>query len=167
MSELQNAKQRIIDFSNGHSLGIILAGHPGCGKTHLAHVVAKHWGSVALMVSEPDMLAAIQATYKDKSDGDEGQIIRRYRSVPMLIIDDVGAGHVRSDSRSWLDSIYWRILDNRSKENHPIMITTNLTLERLGEWIGQRATSRLMGMLGSRDYYVDLFSVPDYRTRGW
>jgi DNA replication protein DnaC len=166
---LKYAKRRVAEwFNEGWDSGeaLVLAGGYGSGKTHLARVVLSTcMPHMVVMISEPDMLANIRATYD--GDGTEKMIMGNYRRAPLLIIDDVGTAHVKDNSRGWLEDIYWRILDRRSEINTPLLMTTNLSLYELGQWIGGRALSRLQGMMGDNGNFVDLFGVDDYRTRGW
>lgn len=166
-TELEDAKKRVGQWYNeGFDRGqaLVLAGNTGCGKTHLARVILNICPPhLVLMVSEPDMLAAIKATYS--GDGNEGLVINNYKRAHLLIIDDVGTAHVKEQSRSWLHEIYWRIFDRRAERFLPTMLTTNL--HDLDSWLGKRALSRLLGMMGNKENYVDLFSVADYRRRDW
>lgn len=167
--KLEKARRRVGEwyndgFDRGHAL--VLAGSYGCGKTHLARVVMGACEPhLVLMIGEPDMLANVKATYG--GDGSEGLVIANYRRAPLLIIDDVGTAHVKPDSRTWLEEIYWRIFDRRAELGLPTLITTNLSFYELGQWIGGRALSRLQGMMGDQENYVDMFGVGDYRVRGW
>jgi DNA replication protein DnaC len=167
---LRDAKRKVATWFNDgfdHGAALVLAGGYGSGKTHLARVVlgasAPH---VTHMVSEADLLANIKATYD--GDGSEKIIIATYRRAPLLIIDDVGAGHVNPESMGWLQDIYWRIMDRRAELHLPLMMTTNLNFAELGKRLGGRALSRLQGMMPEgAEHVVSLFSVPDYRARGW
>jgi DNA replication protein DnaC len=94
-------------------------------------------------------------------------IMGQYRRAPLLILDDVGVGHVRQESLPWLHDIYWRLFDRRAELRLPALVTTNLSLDELPGRLGQRGFSRLLGMMGGPDNFIDLFSVPDYRARGW
>ncbi len=145
-------------------VGLVLAGDCGCGKTHLARVIRDQCGCI--LVSEPELVQCIQAGYSGQGET-EDHILARYRIVKGLILDDVGTAHVRAESRTWIEGIYWRLLDMRATRKLRTVITTNLELAGLGTRLGQRAMSRLMGMMGSMEGYVDMFGVPDYRARGW
>lgn len=162
---LQVAQQRVTEFVAGERLGLILAGKPGCGKTHLARVVNQHDILHNFLFSEPEVLGRLQAAYG--GEGSETAIMGQLRFCDVLIMDDVGAGHVKRESRTWLEAIYWRILDRRLEKRRPVMLTTNSDFAQLAGWIGARAMSRLMGLCGGPNGYVDMFGVPDYRCRDW
>lgn len=167
--KLQAAKRAIADwFAEGLDRGeaIVLAGGFGCGKTHLAKVVVHVFGDPVhvCMMSEPDLLAHIRASYS--GDGSEKMLISTIRRTPLFVLDDVGAGHVRDESQGWLEDIYWRIFDRRAELKLPLLLATNLTLEGLGDRLGGRAFSRLSGMMPAPRNYVDMFGIDDYRIRG-
>jgi len=148
-------------------LGLVLSGGRGVGKTHLARVVANFMQLRCVMVAECDLVARIQASYSGSGEPEE-TIIGRLRRAEFLVIDDLGTAHVRAESQTWIEGIYWRILDRRYERKLPTMVTTNLDLAQIGLRIGDRAMSRLMGMMESRDAgLVDLSGVGDWRLRGW
>jgi DNA replication protein DnaC len=162
---LELARERVAEFIAGKRLGLILAGKPGCGKTHLARVISSYNPPHNLLFSEPDVLARLQAAYG--GEGSEAAVMGQLRFCEVLLMDDVGAGHVRPESHTWLEGIYWRILERRFERKHPVLLTTNFDFRQLGFWIGERAMSRLIRLCGSREGYVDMFEVPDYRRSRW
>lgn len=167
-ARLLYAKRKVADWYNeGFDRGdaLVLAGPYGSGKTHLARVVlgasAPH---LTFMISEPDLVANIRATYD--GDGSENMIVAQYRRARLLVIDDVGTAHVRPESIPWLHDIYWRIFNGRAEMHLPMLITTNLPFRELGIRIGPRALSRLQGMMpNAAGCVVSLTGVPDYRAR--
>lgn len=182
--KLHEARRKLTDwFNDGVDRGeaLVLAGGYGCGKTHLARVVlgacvpdrvpVQH---AVFFISEPDMKHNIQATYD--GNGSEKFIVAQYRRAPLLILDDVGCAHVRQESLTWLQDIYWRIFDRRNDLGLPTLLTTNLSFAEFGQRIGGRAMSRLSQMMGGSGdgfvaggppNFVDMFGVPDYRMRAW
>jgi len=163
---LQAAQQKAIEFvTQNNPAALVLSGPPGTGKSHLAGVIRAQLS--ADLVAEPDLVAKIQSGYSGEGET-EDKILIKYKMAHALILDDVGTAHVRPESLSWIEGIYWRLLDRRAQMGLKTVITTNLSLRQLRHRLGERATSRLMGMMGTReDGYVDLFDVSDYRVRGW
>jgi len=142
------------------------AGGWGCGKTHLARVVlGASPPHLTHFIGEPDLLTNLRATYG--GEGSEKLLMGNYRRAGLLMIDDVGTAHVTASSQGWLEDIYWRLFDRRAEKGLPTLLTTNLTLADLGQRLGGRAFSRLQGMMVSQDNFVDMFGVPDYRSRAW
>lgn len=166
---LQKGKRQVFDFvRDPNRVGLVLAGDCGSGKSHLAKVIREQCGGIlkCIMISEPDLVQYIQAGYSGQGET-EDHIMARYQVAEGLILDDVGTAHVKAESRTWIEGIYWRLFDMRTTRKLRTVITTNLDLRGLGARLGQRAMSRMMGMMGDMGSYVDLFGVPDYRTRGW
>lgn len=162
---LKRARARVAHWVNGDVLALVLAGGPGAGKSHLARAAVARFGDPleALLVAEPDLNADIRATYD--GEGSERAVIARLRRSLRLVLDDVGTAPVKS--HQWWQSIFWRILDRRAERSMPLMLTTNLALPELAEWLGARAASRLGDMLDDESNFVDMFCVPDYRMRNW
>lgn len=170
MLALRRARERVAAWVNGDIQGLVLCGHPGSGKTHLARVAVGWFNDplYTLLVAEPDLKEDIQATYGPDGTGSEKAIIGRLRRVPRLILDDAGTAHVKPESIRWFQEIYWRLLDQRAERGMPVMVTTNLKIPDLAEWLGARAFSRLTGLVGNKEEnVVDMFMVRDYRMRKW
>lgn len=173
----------VTDWYNARSGGLVLMGGCGCGKTHIARRIVhafggtapvmaweeenKRWVSVynSVFYAETDLLGDIRATYR-KDKGSADSILRRCRSAKLLILDDVGIGYVKEDSQQWYESIMWQVLDDRAERNLSTMLTTNLTPNELKIRLGNRAFSRLKGLV-KEENVVNLFDVPDYRGKDW
>ena len=73
---------------------MILSGHYGTGKTHLACAVMKcaiNAGFSAQFVTVRQMIRDIRQTWGKGSTETEAQAINRYTSVDLLVLDEVGA----------------------------------------------------------------------------
>ena len=166
--QLEAARRAMAGWINGEVEGLVLAGHPGSGKSHLARVAKAFFGDPlhALVIAEPELKASIQASYNGVGEP-ETVLIGRLRRAPRLILDDIGTAYVKLETRAWWQEIFWRLLDKRAEQHMPLMLTTNLELPALAEWLGARAFSRLADLLGDESNFVDMFQVPDYRMRNW
>lgn len=188
--KVEGAIRAVVAWYNRGSGALILAGNPGCGKTHLAKVVYEKYGGLgivtrwhqaefgnwqveqfqnAVFYSEPEMFAAIRQSYgnqdgKGKSRTEAG-IIRDCQESELFILDDLGVAHIKDESLGWAQDIYWRLFDARMDKF--TLVTTNLTISEWCTRIGRRAFSRLMQALGSEAAVVDMFGIPDYRLRDW
>ena len=109
----------------------------------------------------------VSSTTHNSGDGQEGLVINNYKRAHLLILDDVGTAHVKEQSQTWLHDIYWRIFDRRVELFLPPMITPTHLLEEFKKRLGQRAFSRLQGMMVNDENYIDMFDVEDYRQRNW
>jgi DNA replication protein DnaC len=150
---------------------IILAGFEGCGKTHLAEAIHHFHGYRSLYWNEIDLFKSIQGSWDRKTADSEGAILSRCDRAHLLVFDDLGAFETKNET--WLINIYYKLFDQRKKQGKPTFITTNLAIGNgdgyspLAERVGSRLFSRLVGAIEEPQYYVDLFSVPDYRLRNF
>lgn len=124
--------------------GLLLLGDVGCGKTHLAAATANstlEQGGEALFLVVPEFLDQLRYSYRRENEGlDEAEIISRAYNVPLLVLDDLGA-HNYSE---WVCNKLFTIINHRYNRNLPLVITSNLNLDELGEKIGPRSTSRIV-----------------------
>jgi DNA replication protein DnaC len=123
--------------------GIWLFGDTGTGKTTLAMLVSKEAvakGHSVAIYSLPKLLARIRRTYDGEPGGDSySAFFKRLTSVDLLHIDDFGA-EKRSD---WVLEQLYALVNERYEDERSIMVTTNLTVDKLEEQIGRRTVSRL------------------------
>src|SRR5690606_27907594 len=99
-------------------------------------------GKPVLFTVVPDLLDQIKATY-DRSplvDSDELAILEGARTVDLLILDDLGAHNYTQ----WTVNKIYSILNYRVNHQLPVVITTNLSLDELDIYLGERTTSRIL-----------------------
>jgi len=141
-------KYPISDPWGYHSL-LLFSDHSwGVGKTHLAsaipHRILDQWNGERFVcpvrfISEPDIYTMIQATYNYSQEEkqyrqSEADIIKELTRVPLLVIDDIGKRRVQ-DPR-FVQRTMFSIIDGRYKALLPMVLTANLSPERLAEYLG-------------------------------
>ena len=157
------AKEYAEGFGRETTSGLMLYGKAGSGKTHLAVAIARHiieQKQIQVRFARVvDLLAEIRKTFNENEQyrtENESDLIQRYASAPLLIIDDLGA----EKTTDWVRQILYQIIDERWIEQKPIIVTSNLNLEELEARFEERIASRVAGMcrlVESRDY--------DYRIK--
>lgn len=132
-----------VDSNLQEGRGLWLFGDTGTGKTTLAMLVSKaalNSGHSVAIYSLPKLLARIRRTYDGEPDEDSyGAFFERLTSVDLLHIDDFGA-EKRSD---WVLEQLYALVNERYEDKRSIMLTTNLTMDKLEDQIGRRTVSRL------------------------
>ena len=135
---------------------MIFMGKTGSGKTHLAISCLKEIHTErARFITAPELLLEIRASFNGGQKGTEQEIIERYCSCPVLVLDDLGA----EKSSDYSITTLYLIIDRRMRNCKRTIITTNLTLEEIEKNLDARIASRLAGMK------IIKINMPDYRKK--
>jgi len=152
------AYQAAIDYAAGKSDHhfITFVAEPGRGKTHLALGIGWHWldndmGLIRYYQVE-SLLDDMRAGYNVKDDQIQDnfdQLLRHLKTMPLLILDDLGV----ELSTPWAAAKLDEIIDYRYINENQTVFTTNLEAEKLS------------GRLGSRISEGNVYTIdgPDYR----
>lgn len=119
---------------------LILLGPTGTGKTHQAYGAVRDLAITGVsarwvMTTAPDMYAALRPRHGVDSEAE----FRRYRSAPVLLVDDLGASKVTE----FTEEINFRLINHRYERQLPTLFTSNALPKELTERLGERVTSRL------------------------
>ena len=135
-----------------------LYGPPGQGKTGLAigylwaylNARMDAWGQPPsiLFVTLPGLLQAFRDSYK-RSDLAERQIVGDCLRVQLLVLDDLGAEHVRDTG--WAEDRLYQIVGGRHAAGSETFFTSNLSLEAITDYLGERLAWRILEMVGSKN----------------
>lgn len=108
------------------NIGIIFQGDCGVGKTFYSTCIANALLEKEITVYEtnlPDLICDITKNFGEKKD----EILTKVSKVSLLIIDDIGT---ERNTEFNLEK-YFEIIDTRYRSNKPLILTTNLTDEKL------------------------------------
>ena len=134
---------KIVEFEDERPFVTIL-GKAGSGKTISAvrttRLMCFTYFLEPTFINCAELMMEIRATFRDKSDRTEENIIQDISRVPLLILDDLAAEKVSDYSVSTL----YIILNRRGEQSKPTIITSNLTIKEIAEQMGDRIANRLV-----------------------
>lgn len=132
---------------------LTMVGPFGTGKTHLAFAIGWDWlkdGAGVLYYQVEHLLDALRRGYSDwkKGTDDYNSILQFCYNCNLLILDDFGA-HKETD---WATAKLDQIVDYRYTYRKPLIVTTNLALNRLPERIADRLSEGLLIQFSGESY---------------
>ena len=149
------------DWFAGRSL--VLTGTPGTGKTHLAcaagHEVIK-FGRTVLFTTVTRLLEDIKSAWNEKERSVKN-VIARYVSVDLLILDEIGA--FRGISEREKDYLF-EVINERYERMKPMIAVSNLGLtgiDSIESYLEERSFDRLC-----ENARLVIFDWESYRRSG-
>lgn len=125
--QITKAAQRYVDnFSElrKNGKGLLLYGNTGTGKTYTACEIANALidkGYPVLVTNFARILNTLQGTFEKQ------EYIDGFNSFQLLVIDDLG---IERDTAYAKEQVF-NIIDSRYRSGLPMIITTNLTMEKI------------------------------------
>ncbi|MHB9951058.1 DNA replication protein [Clostridium botulinum] len=127
------------------SIGLLIHGDPGNGKTHTTACIANELIDKmipVICVNIDGLLNRIKETYNTWGKEGEETILKSLSNADLLIIDDLGT----EQDTDWAKTKIYNILDSRYRNGLPIIVTTNISLVELKEKYHKRTYDRLLEM---------------------
>lgn len=137
--------ERSIRVASRDSAGLFICGAEGRGKTYLAAAIARYAilaGCSVRFVMARRLLREIWETYRDGATASETEIIDRLTKVDLLVIDDLGPGREGRVSPATIGALH-EILSERSDRRRPTVVTTNRSLDQIGDDYDKAIRSRM------------------------
>lgn len=123
-------------------LSLILCGKTGTGKTHLSCAVLRalafEHGVCGKYCTAYRAVQEIRASYKS-SDVTELQVLKEFIRPDLLVLDEIGVQY-GTDSEQLL---LFSLLNGRYEELKPTIAISNLNLEEVTQYLGDRVYDRL------------------------
>lgn len=122
--------------------GLVLCGKAGTGKTHLVSAIINQLESekyISVFMSAVAATRHVKATYSRDSMQSESDAIRNFQGPDLLVLDEVGV-QFGTDAEKL---ILFEIINMRYQNVLPTILISNLTLEELESYIGERVVDRM------------------------
>ena len=155
---IAGAHRKAVVFASYPNGWILFSGPPGSGKTHLAVAIAgelRQRGEPVFFAFVPDLLDHLRTTFSPNSPITYDELFEQIKTVPVLILDDLGA----ESSTSWAEEKLYQIIVYRYEKTLPTIITTAFGMDELDD-AKPRLASRLMDSMVVEWIGID---APDYR----
>ncbi len=142
---MQNNLNECVSFAdnfNGKGKGLLMMGGTGLGKTHLSLAIANrviNRGFCVAYGSVPELIRKLDKEQFGKAEGDTMTLLIE---CDLLILDDLGA----ENSTDHAVSILYEIINARQNRNVPMVINTNLDMNKIQAHYQDRLYSRLFSL---------------------
>lgn len=126
------------DWRSKNSMGLLLFGNYGTGKTHLAYSILKELdrqGLPGYYITIPNLFYRISDRVNRIAD-----VLGKLCMVSCLVLDEIGVQSGDADEKKCL----YQIIDGRIKNGRPTILVTNLDRSELENLLTERVISRVI-----------------------
>lgn len=135
---------------------LFFTGNPGCGKTHLCAAILNYlYGKVSSIRYWTERSFLAKARDSIDQQGDYIENMKYYADDYVMILDDLGS----CGFTDWRKEVFQSLIDYRTMNMLPTVVTTNLTKNELQQMFHSRFNSRIF----SKENYIIDFDGPDFR----
>lgn len=161
LAEAKEAAMSLAEGTAGFNW-LILKGKVDIGKSHLAIAICRRWlerGVPAIYTLVPATMDNLRSGFDLEGEESYRRQLQFLKDVELLVLDDLGAGKVTE----WAVEKLMIIIDHRSNEGLPLVVTTNKDLNKLPFDDEHRIASRLLRYPKAKHVIMD--NVSEYRLR--
>lgn len=140
---VRRAYLRALDYAKRPQGWLVLFGNYGVGKTHLAAAIANYAlkrQMQVLFTIVPDLLDHLRSTFGPSSEVQYDDRFELIRTVPLLILDDLGT----ENTTPWAREKLFQIMNYRYNDALPTVITSNRKPEDIDPRIFSRMSDRAL-----------------------
>jgi DNA replication protein DnaC len=152
---LQYALSVAYNFAQQPNGWLLLEGSYGTGKTHLAAALGNlrlDLGDQVFFITAPDLLDHLRTAFGPSAELTFDELFERLKTVPLLIIDDLGT----ENPSNWAREKLFQLINHRHAGQLPTVVTTNVQPSGMDP----RIRSRLLDASLVHRVHID---APDYR----
>ena len=136
----EDVLEKVITWSRNPQYILFFCSNPGAGKTYLTAAMANDWEERKIpwrRFDERQLLSHLRNGIKENVDYEYE--LKRLCDCPFFILDDLGT----AKQTDFQKEIMFDFVDIRWSSRKPTIITSNLTIDCLGEYFGDRFVSRM------------------------
>lgn len=137
------AQEYAASFEKARGRSAIFVGTPGTGKTHLAIGIAleimRDHRHTALFYTVMRAIRRVKETWNRNSKETESQAIGALTYPSLLILDEIGVQHGSETEKT----ILFDVLNERYEQRRPSILLSNLPLDEVRQYLGDRVFDRL------------------------
>lgn len=130
--------KRFVELKDKNDKVLLLIGDKGRGKTHLAASILRITGGKYL--SAPELIFQFEAAQDFNSDIKRINLMQEFKTINMLVIDEIGRGYYNDKEEFLLDLI----INERYNNKLPTVLISNLPKEVLLKKLSNSSLDRLI-----------------------
>lgn len=123
--------------------GMLLLGHVGTGKTHLAAAVANHiihnTRYTALYATVSQIIRHVKGSFDRDCEYTEAEAYEAFGKPGLLIIDEIGV----QNATEFELTVMFEVVNHRYEDMSPTIVISNRSIEDLPKYLGDRVIDRL------------------------